>query len=106
MARIAIPPQMLAFQIGESAHIKTGGYLEATPHCVVRSSEIAGKNISRNTFALFMEPDDLEIMKTPDGVDPDKVYLTKAYKIPQLRERWENNMFFKDFNWKTLQMYS
>ena len=50
---------MLAFQLGESTQILTGGCLEATPHCVVRSDEIAGKNISRNTFALFMQPDPL-----------------------------------------------
>ena len=56
MARIPIPPNMLAFQLGEVTQIITGGYLEATPHCVVKSSEIAGKKISRETFALFMQP--------------------------------------------------
>lgn len=59
MARIAIPAQMMAFQLGESTQIHTGGYLEATPHCVVRSDEIAGKNVSRCTFPLFMEPNHL-----------------------------------------------
>lgn len=54
MVRIGIPQDMLAFQLGESTQIHTGGYLEATPHCVIRSDEIAGKNIGRNTFALFM----------------------------------------------------
>lgn len=54
MARIAIPPHMMAFQLGESSQIHTGGYLEATPHCVVRNEEIAGKKIARDTFALFM----------------------------------------------------
>ena len=53
-AKIAIPKNMLAFQLGESTQILTGGRLEATPHCVVRSPELAGKNIARNTFALFM----------------------------------------------------
>ena len=28
---------MLAFQLGESTQILTGGLLESTPHCVVRS---------------------------------------------------------------------
>jgi hypothetical protein len=50
---------MLAFQLGESTQIHSGGYLEATPHCVVRSEEIAGKKVGRNTFALFLEPDPL-----------------------------------------------
>jgi len=50
---------MMAFQLGESTQIHTGGFLEATPHCVVRSEDLAGKKIARNTFALFMEPDPL-----------------------------------------------
>ena len=70
MARIGIPQHMLAFQLGESTQIHTGGYLEATPHCVVRSDEIAGKKVARNTFALFMGPDSLEVMETPQGIDP------------------------------------
>lgn len=37
MARIAIPSNMLAFQLGEVTQIISGGYLEATPHCVVRN---------------------------------------------------------------------
>jgi isopenicillin N synthase-like dioxygenase len=54
VARISIPADLLAFQLGESTQIHTGGYLEATPHCVVRSEELAGKKIGRNTFALFL----------------------------------------------------
>jgi isopenicillin N synthase-like dioxygenase len=72
-AKIAIPPNMLAFQLGESAQILTGGLLEATPHCVVRGKELAGTKISRNTFALFMQPDPLEIMKVPEGINPEEV---------------------------------
>ena len=64
---------MLAFQLGESTQILSGGNLEATPHCVVRSDELAGKGIGRNTFALFMEPDPLEIMKVPEGTTPENV---------------------------------
>ena len=64
---------MLAFQLGESTQILTGGYLEATPHCVVRSDELAGKKVARNTFALFMEPDPLEVMQVPFGAKPEDV---------------------------------
>jgi isopenicillin N synthase-like dioxygenase len=59
--------------LGESAQILTGGLLEATPHCVVRGKELAGTKISRNTFALFMQPDPLEIMKVPEGINPEEV---------------------------------
>ena len=78
MLRIGIPPNMIAFQLGESTQIHTGGYLEATPHCVIKSEEIVGKKVGRNTFALFLEPDSLEVMKTPEGSDPNKVLATKA----------------------------
>ena len=105
MLRIGIPPNMIAFQLGESTQIHTGGYLEATPHCVVKSEELAGKQVGRNTFALFMQPDPLEIMKTPEGIDQKKV-LTKAEKIPQIKERWENGIRFKEFHHKTIQHYS
>lgn len=64
---------MLAFQLGESTQIHSGGFLEATPHCVVRSEELAGKKIGRNTFALFLEPDPLEKMEVPQGVNPENV---------------------------------
>ena len=72
-AKISIPPEMLAFQLGESTQILTGGYLEATPHCVVRSEGLAGKKIARNTFALFMQPDPLEKMQVPFGTNQEDV---------------------------------
>jgi isopenicillin N synthase-like dioxygenase len=50
---------MLAFQLGESMRILSGGYLQATPHSVGTSKELAGKGIGRNTIALFMQPDPL-----------------------------------------------
>ena len=53
-----------------------------------------------------MEPDHLEVMKTPEGISADKVLLTKAYKIPALKDRWENGMFFKDFHQRTIKHYS
>ena len=106
MAKIAVPPTMLAFQLGESTQIHTGGVLEATPHCVVRGDEIAGKGVSICTFALFMQPNSLEKMKTPEGISEEKVRLTKAHNIPQLKERWEKGMRFKDFQKRTVKTYS
>lgn len=105
-ARIGIPTNMLAFQLGESTQILTGGYLEATPHCVVRSDELAGTGVGRNTFALFMEPDPLEVMKVPEGVNPDNVREKSDYKIPAIKERWDNGIFFKEFHKRTLKTYS
>ena len=53
-AKISIPKDMLAFQLGEVTQILTCGLLEATPHCVVRSEQLAGQQVSRNSYALFM----------------------------------------------------
>ncbi|KAG6814046.1 hypothetical protein H0H92_003896 [Tricholoma furcatifolium] len=56
LTKVSIPPDSLAFQTGEALEIATGGKLRATPHCVrVGASPDAGK-ISRETFALFMQP--------------------------------------------------
>lgn len=50
------PADHLAFQLGETQQIQSGGLLQATPHCVTacRGEDAAG--VSRTTFAIFMEP--------------------------------------------------
>lgn len=106
MARISIPANMCAFQLGEVTQIISGGYLEATPHCVVRNSELAGRKISRDTFALFMEPNSLERLSVPEGVSESEITMKSAYKIPELKKRWKNGMFFKDFHHTTIKHYS
>ncbi len=45
--------------------ILSGGHLQATPHAVTKSEELGGEKISRNTFALFMQPNPLVAMKVP-----------------------------------------
>ena len=106
MARIPIPPNMLAFQLGEVTQIISGGHLEATPHCVVKSSEIAGKKISRETFALFMQPNGLHKLNVPEGMNESDVTTNAAHKIPELKKRWKNGMLFKDFHNTTIKHYS
>lgn len=78
----------------------------ATPHCVVRSPELAGRKIARTTFALFMQSDPLEVMAVPEGVDPQKVWENEASQVPTIVERWENRMPFKGFHQKTLTTYA
>ena len=53
LIKVGIPEDHIAFQIGETAQIHSGGILQATPHAV-RGTSIPG--ISRETFAVFMEP--------------------------------------------------
>ncbi|GAW09872.1 Clavaminate synthase-like protein [Lentinula edodes] len=56
LTKVSIPVDSLAFQTGEALEVATGGKLRATPHCVrVGGSPGVGK-VSRETFALFMQP--------------------------------------------------
>jgi len=56
LVKVSIPKDCLAFQTGEALEIATNGRLLATPHCV-RVGEIALANeVSRESFALFMQP--------------------------------------------------
>lgn len=57
LTKVAIPTDCLAFQTGEALELATSGKLLATRHCVrVGAGQNSGK-ISRETFALFMQPD-------------------------------------------------
>jgi isopenicillin N synthase-like dioxygenase len=64
LVKVAIPSDHIAFHIGETAQVHSGGILQATPHAV-RGSKVP--NISRETFAVFMEPMWMEPMNTPEG---------------------------------------
>ena len=70
--RVKLPANCLAFQIGESEQIRSGGLLMATPHCV-RASRTMPANVSRNTLAVFMQPNLGTNMDVPSDVDASKV---------------------------------
>ena len=53
LIKVGIPEDHIAFQIGETAQIHSGGILQATPHAVRGTSK---PGVSRETFAVFMEP--------------------------------------------------
>lgn len=55
LTKVAIPADCLAFQTGEALELATNGQLRATPHCV-RAGH-GPNHVSRETFALFMQPD-------------------------------------------------
>lgn len=86
---------------------------QATPHAV-RGARAAG--ISRETFAVFMEPMWMELMNCPDGVDPSNAQSQSAAEnlpkgVPPLASRWEPKMpdgsaqTFFDFSERTLKSY-
>lgn len=57
LTKVSIPKDCLAFQTGEALELATSGKLRATPHCVRVGTGKGGDIISRETFALFMQPD-------------------------------------------------
>lgn len=89
-------PECLAFQIGETAQIVSGGIVEATPHCVifliskvVKSDETVRLGFNRNTFAVFMGPVFNEVLNVPKGIDKSNALNKIAYNIPPLLGRWD-----------------
>ena len=59
VVHVNIPTDCLAFQIGETAQIHTGGLLQATPHAVrgCNQNDDKCRGVSREAFAVFMEPE-------------------------------------------------
>ena len=68
LTKILIPHDCLAFQTGEALALATGNRLQATPHCVRVGSSNTQQAISRETFALFMQPN------TDQPLTPSKTF--------------------------------
>eukprot|EP00775_Hariotina_reticulata_P002002 gene2002-2324_t len=60
-----IPSGHIAYQMGQVMAIQSGGLLRATPH-YVRAASAGEPGISRNTFAVFMQPDLATELVAPD----------------------------------------
>lgn len=110
VVKVAMPPNGLAFQIGETAQIHSGGLLQATPHCVRGPKSSAGEGISRQTFAVFMEPEWDEAMDAPADTPTEKVVKSTSAEylppgVPQLATRWKPSMTFGEFTDATLKSY-
>jgi len=56
VVKASYPANCLAFQTGEALQIASGGKLMATPHYVRVEAGRALNRVSRETFALFMQP--------------------------------------------------
>jgi isopenicillin N synthase-like dioxygenase len=59
-------------QVGEALQIHSGGALRATPH-YVRAPRPGPTEVSRSTFALFLQPDVACMMTAPEGASQSKV---------------------------------
>jgi len=104
------PADHLIFQIGETAQIHSGGILQATPHCVRGALGEKAEGVSRETFAVFMEPMMFEKMDVPTDIPINNVTEgTNAKslppKVPALSTRWAPKMNFAEFSEATLKAY-
>eukprot|EP00013_Stygamoeba_regulata_P027737 CAMPEP_0177660916 /NCGR_PEP_ID=MMETSP0447-20121125/18342_1 /TAXON_ID=0 /ORGANISM="Stygamoeba regulata, Strain BSH-02190019" /LENGTH=372 /DNA_ID=CAMNT_0019166107 /DNA_START=122 /DNA_END=1239 /DNA_ORIENTATION=- len=110
VVRALLPPGCLAFQIGETAQVHSGGLLQATPHCVVGARGEAAANVSRETLAVFMEPRWDEAMDMPAGACEEQMLSGSAARflppgVPLLATRWKRDIDFGAFTTATLQSY-
>ncbi len=106
-----IPADHLAFQMGETQQIHSGGILRATPHCVRAAQGPAARGISRETLAVFMEPMWDEEMRIPMSTTEENAKYGSSKKfmppgVPPLEARWQPNMTFGEFTKKTIEVYT
>jgi len=87
--RVSVPKDVLLFQIGEAAQILSGGVLQATPHSVRgHISDPGALQVSRESFALFMEPQWDMAIGPPEGASYEDVLRgEEGDLIPPLSKR-------------------
>jgi|EP01046_Picozoa_sp_COSAG06_P069734 isopenicillin N synthase-like dioxygenase len=112
--RVILPPGTanLAFQVGETSQIHTGGVLQATPHAVrgPRPSIAAARGVSRETMAVFMEPEHSGEMQLPTGKTVEDVQSGIAIRhlprsVSSLASRWKVGQNFGDFSEATFSTF-
>lgn len=110
LVHVKLPNDAIAFQVGETTQIHTGGILQATPHAVKGCriqpdpKKMTNKSIiSRESFAVFMEPEYHGDMDIPKGrtledtqCQDSEVHLPK--NVRTLRSRWKPDMNFGEFS--------
>eukprot|EP01083_Nonionella_stella_P205110 747235_1 len=112
LIHVKIPSDSLAFQIGETTQIHTGGILQATPHAVrgCNPNMTGCKGLSRESFAVFMEPEYCGDMIIPDGKCIEDAQNRDAEQhlprtVRNLRSRWSPGMNFGEFSQKTFEAF-
>lgn len=81
LTKVSIPADCLAFQTGEALELATAGKLRATPHCVRVGAAPDAEKISRETFALFMQPNvDQQLSATENFGQFSKRIFDEHYK--------------------------
>lgn len=110
MIKVSIPTNGLAFQIGESACIYSGGLLQATPHVVVAPNTPESIGITRETMAIFFSAQWDALMEKPMMSDYKNIFRGSLREylpddIPLLEKRWTNGMTYQDFSDLTYKSY-
>jgi len=107
LVRVHIPQGGLAFQIGETAQIHSGGLLQATPHAVRGADGFPG--VTREAFAVFMEPNwdgdmDLPLGRTAQEALEVAAQVTSRLPpgVTPLASRWKEGISFGQFTDNTL----
>lgn len=99
LVHVSLPLGSLGFQIGETSQIHTGGILQATPHAV--RGCIDSDKISRESFAVFMEPEMDGDMDLPSGKTVHDVQRSTGHlplTVKTLKSRWTPGMNFGEFS--------
>ena len=107
VVRVAVPASVCAFQIGETSQIQSGGLLQATPHAVKSATHMAG--VTRESFAVFMEPDFDAPLAIPAGRTLDQCQASNVVLPPSvrpLRTRWKPGQTFGDFHVATISAFA
>eukprot|EP00756_Hemistasia_phaeocysticola_P042229 Hpha_TRINITY_DN16958_c1_g2::TRINITY_DN16958_c1_g2_i1::g.55036::m.55036 len=107
LVRVCLPPGSLAFQIGETSQIHTGGVLQATPHAVRGA---AAPGISRESFAIFMEPEfsgdmDMPTDRTVEDTQKEEAQRFLPRTVRTLRSRWKQGQNFGEFSDATFSAF-
>lgn len=112
---VALPSTACGFQIGETSQIQSGGVLQATPHAVQppRSSDEPSNEVTlgvtRESFAVFLEPDFDDSLAIPDGKSVQDCQAADTKLPPSvvpLAKRWKAGQTFGDFHFATVSQFT
>jgi isopenicillin N synthase-like dioxygenase len=100
--KVVAPKHGCIFQLGEAAQLLSGGRLVAVPH-MVQGSDLA---VSREQFALFMEPSWDQVLGSP-GCSREETLANCVVcdPVPPLAQRWDEGVTFGAFLAKSFAEY-
>jgi isopenicillin N synthase-like dioxygenase len=109
--QVRLPPDACGFQIGETSQIQSGGLLQATPHAVLpaRGQYDDGRRITREAFAVFLEPEFDAPLAIPEGKtvqDCQAEHANLPASILPVQTRWKSGQTFGDFHVATVTAFA